>query len=259
MANMHYYQFNIGDYRRDTQHLSMLEHGAYRQLLDWIYLEESPIPRETEVVFRRLCARTKEEQNAVEIVLKELFDLTEDGYIQGKCMSIIAEYHCKASRARDNGKLGGRPKKTKVVISDNPEETQEKANSRTQELKNSLTQELNNQGTKNKEESKTTPEKSPAFVLPDWIDSEKWALWLKTRKKKMIVEQMQAQVEKLNKWRIAGLDYAQALADAADAGWQGLQEPRKRSVDKHAALVESNKAALAEWLQGGERVINEST
>jgi hypothetical protein len=46
-------------------------------------------------------------------------------------MHEIAQYEAKAGRARDNGKLGGRPSKTKVVISGNLEQTQEKANSLT--------------------------------------------------------------------------------------------------------------------------------
>jgi len=135
---MHYYQFNIADYRKDTTHLSMLEHGAYRQLLDWHYLDQAPIPKETEVVFRRLSARTEDEQKAILIVLKELFVLTDDGYIQHRVMREIDDYIAKADRARDNGKLGGRPPKTKVVISDNPEQTQAKANPLTNELINSL-------------------------------------------------------------------------------------------------------------------------
>jgi len=40
---LHYYTFNIGDYRRDTGHLSLLEHGIYRQLIDSYYLSEKPI------------------------------------------------------------------------------------------------------------------------------------------------------------------------------------------------------------------------
>ena len=37
---MHYYKFNIADYRKDTGHLSTIEHGIYRQLIDWYYLDE---------------------------------------------------------------------------------------------------------------------------------------------------------------------------------------------------------------------------
>lgn len=136
---MHYYQFNIADYRKDTTHLSMLEHGAYRQLLDWHYLEQAPIPLETEVVFRRLSARTEEERLAIEIVLKELFTRTEEGYIQHRVMREIAQYEAKADRAREAGKLGGRPKKTEEVISRLSKETETKANSLTNKPINSLT------------------------------------------------------------------------------------------------------------------------
>lgn len=124
---MNYYSHHIGDYRRDTAHLSLLEHGVYRQLLDMYYLSETKIPEETEVVFRRLCARTEEEKTAVKTVLKEFFFFS-DGWIQKRCDEVITEYHDKADRARSNGKLGGRPSKTKEVISGLPEQTDEKAN-----------------------------------------------------------------------------------------------------------------------------------
>lgn len=125
---MHFYKHNIGDYRRDTSHLSIIEHGAYRQLLDTYYLHEEPIPEETDQVFRRLSARTEDEQKAVLTVLKEFFTLTKEGYIHRRCDLEIREYQAKAETARVNGKSGGRPKKTESVISGLPEETQTKAN-----------------------------------------------------------------------------------------------------------------------------------
>lgn len=76
-------------------------------------------------------------------------------------------------------------------------------------------------------ETRLPKKQAAAFALPDWIDKTQWDLWIKTRKgKKMIPEQMQAQVTKLQKWRDAGQDHAKALADAASAGWQGLFEPK---------------------------------
>ena len=111
---MNYYQHNIGDYRRDTSHLSLLEHGIYRQLLDWYYLDEKEIPKETQVVMRRLSARTQDEQNAVQIILKEFFVEGEAGWKHKRCDVEIAHYQEKADKNRSNGKLGGRPKKTQV-------------------------------------------------------------------------------------------------------------------------------------------------
>jgi len=124
---MNYYSQHIGDYRRDTAHLSLLEHGVYRQLLDMYYLSEEKISKETDLVFRRLCARTEDEKNAVLNILKEFFTY-DDGWVHKRCESEIQAYKSKANRAKENGKLGGRPPKTKEVIYGFPEETKEKAN-----------------------------------------------------------------------------------------------------------------------------------
>lgn len=125
---MNYYQHNIGDYRRDTAHLSLLEHGVYRQLMDTYYLTEEVIPNETEVVFRRLCARTEDERLAIQTILSEFFTPTPEGWFHKRCNTDIHAYQAKADRAKENGKLGGRPPKTKEVISGNPDKTTSQAN-----------------------------------------------------------------------------------------------------------------------------------
>lgn len=79
-----------------------------------------------------------------------------------------------------------------------------------------------------KEQERIEKDISTQFVLPDWVSKEKWNLWMKTRKgKKMIPAQMQAQIDKMGRWKAAGLDYQKSLADAADNGYQGLVEPRQ--------------------------------
>ena len=133
---MHYYKFHVGDYRRDTAHLSLLEHGVYRQLLDWYFLDETPIPRETESVFRRLSARTDDEKKAVLAVLNDFFALTDAGYVQERAEREIITYQKQAENARENGRKGGRPrkdagektKKNQSVTLGNPELTETKAN-----------------------------------------------------------------------------------------------------------------------------------
>lgn len=165
---MHYYQHNIGDYRRDTMHLTLLEHGIYRQLLDCYYLSEEAIPTETEVVMRRLSARTDDERQAVKAVLQEFFKPTEKGWIHTRCDREITAYHGKAKRARTNGALGGRPKKTKPVISGFPQETQDKANALINELTNLLTKE---------ETTKATAVAVGKRLPEDWTLPNDWEAW----------------------------------------------------------------------------------
>lgn len=122
---MNYYKFNIGDYAAATRHLSMLEHGAYRLLLDVYYTAEQPLPADVKAAARKAGARSKEEIAAVEVVLGEFFELTPAGWIQGRCDVEIALYQAKAETNRVVGKRGGRPKKeTQTVSVGNPEITQ---------------------------------------------------------------------------------------------------------------------------------------
>ena len=49
---MNYYRHYLGDYQRDTAHLSLIEHGAYRCLLDAYYANDGPIPADERALFR---------------------------------------------------------------------------------------------------------------------------------------------------------------------------------------------------------------
>lgn len=131
---MHYYKFNIADYRKDTTHLTPIEHYIYRSLIDWYYLDEHPIPKETQSVIRRLSLGF-DMVNLVNNVLADFFDLTEKGYVHNRIEVDILEFHAKAGKNKENGKLGGRPakpstaqNKTQPVNFDNPNESEPNLN-----------------------------------------------------------------------------------------------------------------------------------
>jgi uncharacterized protein YdaU (DUF1376 family) len=115
---MHYFQFNIGDYRAATAHLSNEEDLAYRRLLDMYYDIESKIPLDTQWVARRI----RIEPEVVCDVLNDMFVKQEDGWFHARCDDVIKQYHAMAEKNRANGRLGGR-KKNPVG---NPEDTQTK-------------------------------------------------------------------------------------------------------------------------------------
>ena len=125
---MHYYKFNIADYRKDTSHLSTIEHGIYRQLIDWYYLDEKPIPLETQVVSRRLRLGSELEFLSLQNVLSDFFKEGKTGYIHKRIEVEIKDYHEQAEKNKNNGKLGGRPKKTQSVIYGLPDESQNNPN-----------------------------------------------------------------------------------------------------------------------------------
>ncbi|MCA8326187.1 YdaU family protein [Burkholderia cepacia] len=105
---MNFYKRHIGDYLKDTAHLSLLEHGVYTRLLDVYYTREAGIPDAQAA--RLIGARAKDECEALRIVLDEFFELVDGTWIQQRCEREIEEASAQAKANRENGKKGGRPK-----------------------------------------------------------------------------------------------------------------------------------------------------
>lgn len=78
---MNCYKFDICEHAAVTRHLTMLEHGAYRLLLDLYCTTERPIPADMKAAARKAGARSKDEAQAVETVLNEFFTLTPSGWV----------------------------------------------------------------------------------------------------------------------------------------------------------------------------------
>ena len=108
---MHYYSFNIADYKKDTAHLKPMEHYIYRSLIDLYYLDESPIPLKTHSVMRRLSLETHDHEKMLLDVLNDFFDEREDGFYHKRIDAEIEKYQANAEKNRKNGKKGGRPPK----------------------------------------------------------------------------------------------------------------------------------------------------
>jgi uncharacterized protein YdaU (DUF1376 family) len=96
---LHYYQFNIGDYRRDTQHLGLLEHGIYRQIIDSYYLNGGPLKADHDQLMRTHCVRNAEEKHAYENVIKDFFEQDQGLLIHRGCDKVIAAFRKKSKSA----------------------------------------------------------------------------------------------------------------------------------------------------------------
>jgi uncharacterized protein YdaU (DUF1376 family) len=106
---VNYYERHIGDYLKDTAHLSLLEHGVYTRLLDVYYTRESALPDDQ--VARLIGARSRDEKEALQAVLGEFFIKTDAGWNQDRCDREIARYQEKQAKARNsaNARWGAKP------------------------------------------------------------------------------------------------------------------------------------------------------
>jgi uncharacterized protein YdaU (DUF1376 family) len=178
---MHYYQFNIGDYRAATAHLSNEEDLAYRRLLDMYYDTENQIPFDTQWVAKRL----RLDCEVVKSVLQDMFKLTESGWYHGRCETVIEQYHAMAEKNRANGRLGGRKKNpvatdsqpiAKATINDKPITINDKP----------------------------IKERATSVACPHDVSPQVWQDWLQLRKSKKasvtetVVKGARAEAGKLN-------------------------------------------------------------
>ena len=227
---MNYYSHHIGDYLTATAHLTLLEHGAYRRLIDVYMGTEKPLPLDRKAIYRLVMARHKEEIAAVDSVLNEFFTEAPDGYHQSRCDYEI----CLCGKNRDNGKKGGRPSKNT-----NPDETQTKPRNNPEETQ---TKPRNNP-----EETQTKPnpkapitqypipnKRTPIAPLPGACDPKTLltelgvpdaiaADWLAMRKSKRALPTDTAIKGIAREAEKAGWPLADALAVACQRGWTGFK------------------------------------
>jgi uncharacterized protein YdaU (DUF1376 family) len=105
---MNWYKFHLGDYLKNTGHLSDAHDLALRRLLDLYYLTEQPLKRDT----TWLAWKIGIDLDIVETVLEEFFELRDNGYFNKRCDVEITKYTKQVAVNREIGKRGGRPKKS---------------------------------------------------------------------------------------------------------------------------------------------------
>lgn len=89
---MNYYEHHIRDYDAATAHLSWDEDLAYTRLIRWYYRKEQPIPADIKEACRQVRATSKTQRDAVESVLREFFELRDDGWHQNTCDEVIGAF-----------------------------------------------------------------------------------------------------------------------------------------------------------------------
>ena len=97
---MNFYPHHIGDFRSATIHLSRLARSIYRDLIDIYYDTEQPLPDDEAHICWLVCAKTKQEKDAVTTVLRTFYVRTTGVLRNSRCDEEIAKYQAKRDQAR---------------------------------------------------------------------------------------------------------------------------------------------------------------
>ena len=97
---MLFYTRHLGDYARDTGHLTTYEHGVYTLLLDRFYATEKPFgEREAMQLCRPANGR---ERDRIRRILNDFFILTASGYVNARAMKEMEKVHEKQAKAKQS-------------------------------------------------------------------------------------------------------------------------------------------------------------
>ena len=81
-----------------TNFLELMEDLAYRRMLDYQYLNESPLPNDIDEIAMLIGMRMH--SDSIVTVLRYFFELTNEGYVNDRAEKEIAKYQEKSDKAR---------------------------------------------------------------------------------------------------------------------------------------------------------------
>ena len=105
MSNQ-WYPWYPGDYLRDTQKLSVEEHGCYFLLLNHYYANGQPLDGDIQRIYQICGTRTRKQKNAAQFVLKTYFELLDGQYHNKRADRELlrrAEWHERLSQSGRRG------------------------------------------------------------------------------------------------------------------------------------------------------------
>jgi uncharacterized protein YdaU (DUF1376 family) len=277
---MYYYKHHIGDFDRNTRHLSRIERSIYLDLIFLYYESEAALSLDVSALCRKIVARTEEEKSAVLAVLDEFFHETPNGWFHDRCEEELAEYRKTKSQASDAGKAsaarraerrnaamtGQSPTGVERRTNENPTTVERPLNDRATEAQRTVNETSTNHKpltTNHKpltKENKGAPPGGDAVLFPN-VDSQVVADFKALRAKNRAPITATAMAEIVKQAEIAGMTLEAALRVCCSRGWRGFKAEwvAKDSAPASPGSASSEKFKVANLDHSSSRAAMEAS
>lgn len=111
---MDWYERRPSEYKEDTWHLSLAEHGAYNLLLDHYYANEKPLPNQDRAL-ASICNCSSDEWATVKENVLKFFKVKENRLHKRKCDTIL---NAAFKRRKDGALRAKQYRKSNALLSD---------------------------------------------------------------------------------------------------------------------------------------------
>lgn len=238
-----WYPFYSGDYGRDTAHLSLMEHGAFRLLLDYYYAGQAPLPADNVALYRICRAYEESERLAVDSVVRQFFLLEDERYHNDRADRELTKQAERTTRLSGSGRRGAMKRWSANSQANN--HPRGKANDQVDGVSMANPQP---QPQPEKETTKAT-NGGASFELPDWIPLDAWTKYMALRRakhSKVTPDAVELLIRKLAAWRDEGQDVREILERSVMNGWKGLFPLPKEKANAGGTTVKSFDAVRRE-------------
>lgn len=157
MSSYPYIQLYVGDYRRDTAHLTDTQHGQYLLLLMALWTSGGKLPNDQKKLARIACCKNR--RIAPEVM--EFFTIKNGCIVQKRISAELKKATRKSANLSRNGALGGRPKSLK-----------HKESHKAEGLHARVLPEPKSESEREKRENKKREKTGPHTIPPDWAPSD---------------------------------------------------------------------------------------
>lgn len=241
---MNYYEHHLGDYAQATAHLSFVEDAAYSRCIRKYYADERPLPADIAAVQRLVGARTREERQAVETVLREFFVLADDGWRNKRCDEELARYQDKRTKAQ---------RSANARWSREAEHTDGNANAMRTHSEGNAHQ---TPDTRHHSSTAVAVGKKATTDRPDDVSEEAWQSFLTLRRAKKAPVTATALAGLRREADRAGLTLQQALEQCCARGWTGFKadwvKGDQQPLTKRGEAAQSLMRGLTRGIIGGQ-------
>lgn len=222
IGRLNFYKHFIGDFQRDTSHLSLTERGAYLALMHHYYATEQALPMDHAALCRIASAFSKPERDAVRAAMK--FFEQRDGALWHK--RIEAELEKSEGKSDTNRRIAlerEARKRAEKLAQTHHETCTNRGPNVAETLHEQSTPQNHSQSSLRSEEEKTPRKRATPLPRPEDVAEQIWNDWCALRKAKRATVTETVVAEARTEAAKASLTLERFFAVWCARGSQGLQ------------------------------------
>lgn len=240
------------DFFVDTASFDAERTGVYVSLLGHAWMRGGWLVDDDDELSRLArCTPEQWAKHRAKLSAKPYFVVKDGKWIQKRLTAEYAKAAAMYQSAVDNGKRGGRPRKTQTkpggYAGDNRADNRPANRAGNPDPNPNLTQRKHNH---NSQPTKYERQEQGA-VAPSGVNADTWEAWVQRKGKRQTAAADRLQRKHLSEWQAEGHDPNRIVESAVANGWQGLHAPAQRINGKGPTSLAERRTATIDRIVNG--------